>query len=130
MPKSTYWSNKVLDAELSAAALPSIPTLYFALFVGDPLGAGTEVSGNNYGRIGQTNNATNFPAASGGSKTNGTQVTFATPSGSWGTPDHYALCDSLSGGNILRAASLTTPRAIGLNDTVDFPIGSLSFSES
>lgn len=59
---------------------------------------GTPVSGGNYSRIAVTNNATNFPAASGGSKSNGTAINSATSSAAWGTPLQLAFYEAASGG--------------------------------
>ena len=56
-----------------------------------------------------TNNATNFPAATSGTKTNGAAFTFPTPTGSWGTITTLFIADAATAGNILAMADLTTP---------------------
>jgi hypothetical protein len=87
-----------------------------------------EPAGNNYSRVSVTNNATNFPAASAGSKTNGTDIVFPTPSGSWGTVVDFFISDSSSGGTMLCYGTLTTPKAISNGDIVKFPTSSLTIT--
>lgn len=81
---SNYLENALLDHALGGGNYTRPATVYIALFTVAPsdAGGGTEVSGNNYSRAAVTNDATNFPAASGGAKSNGVAITFATPSGS------------------------------------------------
>jgi hypothetical protein len=120
---STYLANKWLDHLLNGTAFSPPGTLYLGLFVSN-----VEVSGNSYSRKSVTNNATNFPAASGRAKSLATEQLFADPSGSWGTVDEVRIFDALSGGNALFSKSLTTPRAIGVSNPGRFAAGSLTFT--
>jgi hypothetical protein len=70
---------------------------------------GTEFTGNNYARINLTNNATNFPAAAAGAKSNGTVIRSNTSSGAWGTAVQLAFYEASTGG---------VPQVL-----VDIPIG-------
>ena len=132
MSFSNFWENEVLDHLLSAATYTPPATLYIALFTTNPdfeTGTGgTEVSGGSYARVAVTNNSTNFPAASGGSKSNGADVTFATPTAGWGTVTGFALYDAASSGNLLTGAALGTSKTINSGDVVRFNTGSLTFS--
>lgn len=99
--KADAYENTVLDVALGNGT-PA--TLYWALataFTGD--GAFTEATGGGYARVGQTNNATNFPAASGGSKSNGTAVTFVQASADIARDPTrvvgWALMDASTAGN-------------------------------
>src|SRR5690348_4995243 len=98
--KSTTESNKILDAQLGAVAYTAPATVYIGLWAAASLSAGStgstagEVSGGAYARVAVTNNATNWPAASGGSKSNGTAINFPTPTASWGTVGQVAICDA------------------------------------
>src|SRR4051812_19916737 len=108
--KSDYLENKVLDSVFSNAAFPSNATLYFALFTAAPsdAGGGTEVAGGSYARKAVTNNATNFPAAAGGSKSNGTDIVFANPTANWGTIVAFGVYDASTAGNLLYWGSVTS----------------------
>jgi hypothetical protein len=108
---SDYLENAVLNGVLGGADFTRPATVYVALFTAAPsdAGGGTEVSGNNYSRTAITNNATNWPAASAGSKSNGTVITCPTPSGSWGTITHWGLFDASSSGNLLIWGELVGP---------------------
>ncbi len=126
---STYALKKIQDNWFGAAGNSVPGTFYAALFV-----AGSEVANsNNYSRVAITNNATNFPPGTSANPSiilNGTLVQFATPSGSWGTPDNVRFFDSgtYGAGNEHAKATIGTPAAIGTNDDVHFAIGALSFS--
>ncbi|MBN9393105.1 MAG: hypothetical protein J0I20_34045 [Chloroflexi bacterium] len=99
--KGDAYENTVLDTALGNGSPAS---LYWALvqeFTGD--GTFTEASGGSYARVAQTNNSTNFPAASGGSKSNGTTVTFVQATADIAADPNrihgWALMDASSGGN-------------------------------
>lgn len=134
MSASNYLENEILDHILSAAAWTAPATLYVALHTADPGDTGTqatnETTGTSYARVAVTNNATNFPAAAGGAKSNGTAINFPTPgSGGWGTVTHWSIGDAASGaGNILFSGALTVSKTINSGDTVSFPVGDLDFT--
>lgn len=100
--KSDSYENTILDVALGNGT-PA--TMYWGLvsaFTGD--GTYTEATGGGYARVGQTNNSTNFPAASGGSKSNGTQVAFATANADIAVDPTrivgWILADASSAGNV------------------------------
>lgn len=128
MSKSNYAENKVLDL-LNGKTAFSLPTAYVALFTAAPtdLGGGTEVSGGGYARFATT--GAHWNSASNGSTSNAMEITFPTASASWGVVTHYATFDAPTGGNLLRWAALSRPRAINLGNTTSFPIGALAQSE-
>jgi uncharacterized membrane protein YfcA len=127
---SDYLENKVLDYVLSVAAFTPAATLYVALFTAAPsdTGGGTEVTGGAYARIAVTNNATNFPAASGGSKSNGTDITFATATADWGTVTHVAVIDAAAAGNYYFWGALDTTRTVKNGDSFKFAATKLVFA--
>lgn len=136
MTHSNYIENKLLDHWLGGGDFARPATLYFALFTSAPTdaGGGTEVSGGSYARAAVTNNATNFPAASGGSKQNASAISYAQATASWGTIVAVAIFDALSGGNMLEWALLgppetPTPKTIANGDQFSFAIGDLTFTE-
>jgi hypothetical protein len=128
---STYVENETLDHWIGGEVAPDVATLYFALFTAAPSddGGGTEVSGTDYAREGITNNLTNFPAASAGSKTNDTEVDFGTAgSGGWGTVTHVGIFDASSAGNLLLWGALDLSKIINENDGFKFEVDDLTFA--
>ena len=128
--KSDYLENKFLDLIFGAQALTGPANLFFALFTANPsdAGGGTEVSGGSYARVSVTNNLTNFPAASGGSKQNGTAITFATASASWGVVTAVGIFDASTAGNLLYWTTISS-KTIDANDTVSIPVNNLTITE-
>lgn len=128
---SDFLELEILDHVFGNAAYSAPATLHVALYTAAPsdTGGGTEVSGNAYARVAVTNNATNFPAASAGSKANGTAITFpqATPSG-WGVVVAFGILDAASGGNLLSWGDLTASKTVDPLDTVSFAIGALTIT--
>ena len=122
---SNFLELEILDHVFGAAAYTAPATLYFALFTAAPTdtGGGTEVSGGSYARVGVTNNATNFPAASGGAKSNGAAITFPTATAAWGTVVAMGVFDAASSGNLLAWATLATSKTIANGDAPNFPVG-------
>ena len=131
--KSTYLANQINDAVHGDVTYVAPATLYLALFTTAPTasGGGTEVSGGSYARIAVTNNLTNFPSASGGSKKNGTAVTFAAPTADWGVVVALAEFDAGTGGNMITVEIFATPVTI-LNSApaLVLPINSITYSEA
>ena len=127
---SDFAENEILDHLLSAATYTAPATLYLAVFTAAPTdaGGGTEVTGGSYARLAVTNDATNFPAAVAGSKSNGVALTMVTASANWGTIVAYALFDASSAGNMLGWADLTSPVLINNGDTLRFAAGALTYS--
>ena len=127
---SDFAENEILDHLLSAATYTPPATLYLAVFTAAPTdaGGGTEVSGGSYARLAVTNEATNFPAAVAGAKSNGVALTMVTASASWGTIVAYALFDASSAGNMIGWADLTSSVLINNGDTLRFAAGALTYS--
>ena len=133
--KSQYLEGKLLDHVYGGTAMPAPPaTIYVALYTATPLdtGGGTEVSGGSYARAAVTNNATNWPTATGGprTKSNGTVITFPAPTANWGTVPYFGTFDAPTGGNLLHWGSLTTARVINSGDGApNFAVGALDIIE-
>ena len=129
--KSDYLENKVLDHVLGGGDYTRAATVYAALYSVTPsdTGGGTELSGGSYARVSMTNNSTNWPAASSGSKSNGTAITFPTASADWSTAVAFGILDASSSGNLLYWGSLTTSKTVTNGDTASFAIGTLTITE-
>jgi len=133
MAKSTAQRNATLDTLLGnqAFTLPG-STLYLALYTVAPTedGGGTECTGGSYARLAVTNDLTTFPAAVGGSKSNGIALTMATPTAPWGTAVAWGLHDHLTNDSLVLWGLLDSSVVIDTSDTVSFAAGDLSFDES
>ncbi len=131
--KSDYLENKVLDHILGGPDYARPATIYVALFTVAPTAdagtGGTEVTGGAYARVAVTNNTTNWPAATGGVKSNGTVITFPTATAPWGTLVAFAIYDASTAGNMLFWNVLTANKVINTNDIAQFPVASLVFTE-
>ena len=130
MSFSDYLENKTLDHILGGPDYTRAATVYVALFTSAPTdaGGGTEVSGGGYARVAVTNDATNWPAASGGSKSNGTDIVFPTATADWGTVVAFAIFDASTAGNMLVWGNLTQSKAIYNGDTARFAAGDLTIT--
>jgi hypothetical protein len=127
---SEYAAKKVLD-HLTGKASWTMPTdVYVALYDGDPLNAGSELADppdTDYARVAMAD--TDWNSAAFASPTasidNATDVDFGTAGSAWGTVDHVAIFDALTGGNMLYSGPLEVSRSVQLNDPVKFPAGEL-----
>jgi len=130
--KSDDLENKILDHVLGGGDYTRLATVYIALFTAAPSdsGGGTEVSGGSYARVPVTNNATNWPAASGGAKANGTDITFPAPTANWGTIVAFAIMSASSGGVILYWGLVTPNKTVNNGDPAPkFVTGDLDVTE-
>lgn len=120
---SDYAENKILDQVFGATAWTAPVTLYLALFTAAPSdsGGGTEVTGGSYARKAVTNNSTNFPNASSGSKALGVDQTFVTPTADWGTVTHVGIFDASSSGNLVAWGALAVSKNVQNGDTFTLP---------
>jgi len=128
---SDFLELELLDQVFSAAAYTAPVTLYVGLSTADPADDASgiaEPAGGDYARVAVTNNDTNWPAASGGAKANGTAITFATATASWGVCTHFFISDALTEGNMLAHADLTASKTIDSGDTASFAIGDLDIT--
>jgi len=129
MSFSDYLENEVLDHIFGGADFPRPATVYVALSTANPGEDGSgiaEPSGGAYARVAVTNNGTNFPAAAGGSKSNGTDITFPEATASWGTITYFAIFDASSGGNMLLYGALSSSKQVDTGDTLKFVTGDLT----
>lgn len=127
---ANYLEDKILDHVFGGGDYTRAGTVYISLFTVTPsdTGGGTEVTGGSYARAIVTNNATNFPASSGGAKSNGTEIAFVTATGSWGTVLAFGIHDASTAGNLLAWGDVTPSKAIASGDTAKFAIGDLDIT--
>jgi len=131
MPLTYYTDNALINQLFGNTAYSTPTTYYFGLSTSAPAQGGTgvtEPSGNGYARVAVTNNTTNFPAASNGSKTNGTAITFPTSTGSWGTVSYFVIYDASSAGNLIAYGALNNPQTVSSGDTLSFAANAITFT--
>ena len=129
--KSNYLENEILDHVLGGADWPRPSTVYLAMYTTAPSdsGGGVEVSAGGYARLSITNNATNFPAAASGAKSNGTDFVFPEATNAWGLVIAWALFDAVTAGNMLYWGDFTQTQTIGVGSAAKVKAGDLDFSE-
>ena len=121
--------NKLLDHAFGGGDYTREATLHFGLSSTDPGDDGqtaTEPSTGSYARVAKTNNATNFPAASAGAKSNGTAITFPTATGSWGALGYFVVwkhSTNHAAADFIGGGSLAASKTIDSGDTAEFAIG-------
>jgi hypothetical protein len=119
MSFTDYLENEVLDHILGGADYARPATVYIALSTTQPSDNGsgfTEPGVGAYARVAVTNDATEWPAASSGSKANANAVQFPTATADWGLITHYGLFDVASGGNLLMWGDLSPSQTVYSSD--------------
>ena len=94
---------------------------------------GAEISGNNYGRIAVTANSTNFPNATSAEPavlSNGTAITFPTPSADWGLAVGFIVADASTAGNIWTWGAMTSALDCPPGSTPSFGVNALQLQMS
>lgn len=127
MAKSDYLENAVVNHVLRNTALPAVPVVYIALSKADPLdtGAGLSEPTGGYAR-----KAATFSAPTNGATSNSALVIFGAATASWGTITHFAAFSAATGGNMLYHGALTASKVVAQYDSLEFPAGNLTISES
>ena len=87
--------------------------------------SGTEATGGSYARVSVT-----FGAPSSGVISNTTQLTFPTPSATWGTVVAHGLTDAASAGNILTFAAVSPSQTINTGNAVSFSSSAITVTAS
>jgi hypothetical protein len=122
MPFTSYTDNKLIDHLLGSGTYTKPASKYVALYVGDPMGSGTEVStsGTAYSR--QSGSFT----VSGGTATNSANIEYSAATSTWGSINYIAIFDASTGGNMLVSAALSSAKTIGTGDVLRIPTAQLS----
>ena len=129
--KSNYLEDAILDHVLGGGDYSRPATVWVALYTVAPTdaGGGTEVTGGSYARAEVTNNATKWPASSGGAKANGEEIAFVTATADWGTVVAFSIMDAVTAGNFIYWGDLTASKTVSNGDTAKFPIGDIDVTE-
>lgn len=137
---SNYLENKLADFLFRGVSYTPPATLYIALCTAAPTDASTgstitEVTGGNYARQSIASNTTNWFTTNGdnaatSSGTNGTvgnSTAILWSSVTWSaTVTDVAICDALTGGNVLFYSTLQSSKTIAPTDSLSFAINSLT----
>lgn len=127
-----YLENALLDHVFSKTTYTGPASLYIGLSTTTPADDGTNItepSGDDgYARVAVTNNATKWPAASGGSKSNGEAISFPIATGDWGEITHFIVMDDPTAGHMLGFGELTAHRDIITGDVPSFAAGQLTIT--
>lgn len=89
---------------------------------------GAEVATGGYARVGVAANSTNFPAASSAEPSvlsNGTAVTFASPTADWGLQVGWILADAATAGNIWVWGAMNSALDASAGSTPSFGVSAL-----
>lgn len=124
---SQYTQQKLIDHLLKTAAFTVPTNIYVALYTTPPTdtGGGTEESGTGYSRV-VCNSWNAATAATPSVATNSGIVSYGNAGGSnWATVSGFGLFDTVSGGNLLGWATVTTPKTINSGDAVSFAAGAI-----
>lgn len=123
-----YLATRMLDHVFGGPNYAAPTGSHFALF-GVGVGA-AELSGNGYARQNFANNTSLFPAASGGSKANASEITFGPASADWTQATRAGIYDNSVGGNLLVSSTLTTSFTVLNTETATFDSGTFTVSLS
>lgn len=120
-----YWENKILNHVFGKDNyIP--PIIYVGLSIADPLDDASrlaEPNGNAYSRV-QTS-VSDWDTASGGSLINVNAIVFPQAIGDWGTITHFALFDSIIGGNMLVHGAISQSKTIYNKNAARFEAGNI-----
>ena len=129
MSFTNYLENELLDHVLGPGAYTAPGTVYVGLSTTVPLDDGTnftEPVGGAYARVAVANTPANWPAASGGAKSNANNISFPEATLSWGSILYVGIFDAISGGNLLMTGALSVPKTIDTGDVAQFNPGNVT----
>ena len=123
---TTYYRTAIMNTLRGTNCSGFSP--YIAFCNGDPTGAGSEFSGNNYSRTAVTF-TTPAQQPSGTDLTqNSADVISAISTGSWGTLTHVAICDASTAGNYFAVQSAGSSYNVPTGTAIGFHAGDLQFN--
>lgn len=129
MTASNYLELELLDHLFSKGTYTPPANIYVALCTDAPTDTGTggdlvEATYTGYAR--KSTAPADWDTASAGVIDNVNAITFDPCTGLTSTVTHFALCDALTGGNVLVSGVLTSPLAVSNGITPSFAIGALT----
>ena len=127
---STYYRMLIMNTVRGSNPSISAFTPYIALYNGDPLNNGSELSGTDYARFPVIfSPAEQLDSGYAQTHNSGTEDNVSPIAGSnWGTLTHIAICDALTAGNVFGGISLGSSYAMLSGSVAGFAPGELTFS--
>ncbi len=127
---SVYYRTLIMNTIRGANASIAAFTPYIALYNGDPLDSGTELSGKSYARFTVTfSAATQLSSGAAQTSNSGSTTNLSPVSGAnWGTLTHIAICDAATAGNIFAGVSLGASYSMLTGSVAGFEPGELKFT--
>lgn len=122
MAFTAYIDNQLINHLLGSGTYTKPSNLYLALYIGDPLTTGSEISTSGSAYVRQSSTF----SVSGGIATNSAVIEYPVATTNWGTIDYCAVYDALTSGNMLVTAPLTIAKNIVAGDILRFPVSSIS----
>lgn len=123
---STYYRTAIMNTLRGTNCSGFAP--YLAFCNGDPTGAGSEFSGNNYSRPSVTMTAPTQQDSGAAMSQNTADVLTGVASGNWGTLTTVAIYDAQTAGNAYAVINLGTSYNATAGYAVGFHAGDLQFS--
>ena len=123
---STYYRTAIMNTLRGTNCSGFSP--YVGFCNGDPTGAGSEFSGNNYSRVSVTMTAPAQQASGAALSQNSADILSGVATGNWGTLNTVAIFDASSSGNAYAVISLGTSYNATSGYAVGFHAGDLQFS--
>ena len=113
--------------KLTNTTYTSPASVYLGLFTSNPTdsNAGIELSAPSY-----TRQVVSFGAASSGSSSNVSAISYDQATTNWGTIGWVGLYDAATSGNLLYYGALDTATTIDTNEIFVIPIGNLTITLS
>jgi hypothetical protein len=144
MPKSTTFSNNIIDLIFRATAIADLAendssspatSLYLSLHTADPGVGGAQTTNEGtygaYARLAVARSGVGWDAAVGGATANAALAQFAECTSGSNTITHVAVGTASSGaGKVLYAGALASSRAISTGIQPQFAAGALTVTES
>jgi hypothetical protein len=128
MPASDYLENKLLDHIVGKASFTMPSPVYVALCTTTPTDASTGstlVEANYTGYARKSVPSADWGTASSGNTSNANAITFAACTGGTSSAQSFAICDALTGGNVLVWGVLGAALSISNGITPAFNAGQL-----
>lgn len=118
---SEYLANRLFDHVLRGVTYQPPAAIFMALFLGNPVQGGSEVSGGGYQRVTVT-----FSPAANRRISNSSDVEFPEATADWGTITHFALFDAATAGNMLYYGVVTPNVQVVTGMQIMFKAGKLT----
>ena len=123
---STYYRTQIMNTVRGTNCSGFSP--YVGFCNGDPTGAGSEFSGNNYARIAVTMTAPAQQSSGTALSQNTADVLTPVATGNWGTLTTVAIFDAQSDGNAYAVLPLGTSYSVTAGYACGFHAGALQFN--